>query len=146
MASTLHAQTQYPINLTQDFLWDNTADPTTTEASYTVTGYNYDNGVMSNNTDYFTVTYDFASLDLDSVMMEVYFILDDGSYFSEDIVYGDAAAAGSGPASLSLALELPFRDFSMCPPIDYPGNAWVTATFYFSDGSQVADNRFVHVN
>lgn len=111
------------LDLDTDYFYTDSTEPNL-QSSYHVFGYG--------NDDYYSVGVDyfFNTLDLDSVMFEVWFIDDTESVYLGDSTYGGGIEHGEDFSFLDLSLEL---------PSDTPGTLYVAVTFYFSDSTQLTE-------
>jgi len=111
------------LDLETEYCYTDSTEPNL-GASYHVFGYN-DGDDYSVGVDYY-----FDTLDLDSVMFEVWFIDGTESIYLGDSTYGGAIEHGEDFSFLDLSLELPSGT---------PGTLYVAVTFYFSDSTQLTE-------
>ena len=114
-----------PVGLERDYFHtDNSTSTTTLENSYEVFGYS------SGDHFAFTVDYFFATLDIDNVMFEAWFVDEHNDTLASDSSYGGAIEAGEDFSWLDVNLELPSAT---------PGAVWVAVTFTFADNTQLTE-------
>ena len=108
----------------EDFYTTSTETVQELESSYHVFGSN-------SGDDYFlTLDYYFATLDIDSVEFEAWYIDSTETYYVSDVAYGGSIEAGEDFSWLDLWLTL---------PSETPGTLYVSVTFFFGDDTYLTE-------